>query len=104
MSDVLAIIDAEAIAAAGDLRCPVNLSMEIAARIKDRIQLEYGTERPYIPAPSKSARNRGIRDAVRGGEPRDEVAKRFSVHRSTVDRVCSPGQISPGFGSDDWAL
>lgn len=90
------------------MRVDVILAVKIAERIKDRIQSEYGTDRPYIAAPSKGGRDRDIVRRVRGGERRCDIAEAYGVSRRTVDNIINRSRNAnthgDGFGSSDWNL
>jgi len=71
------------------LEIPEPIARQTAARLLERIQAEYGTERVYIPAAAPEARNRAIRAGIASGETAAAVARRIGCSVSTVRRVAA---------------
>jgi len=62
----------------------------IAALLVDALRQEHPGERPYIPAPDKSARNAAIKSQFNGTNL-EEVCREHGVSKTTVYRIAGGG-------------
>jgi DNA-binding NarL/FixJ family response regulator len=60
---------------------------EIATFVDDTLRASFGTERVYVPAPSREGRNRAIKEGVAAGRSVADVAREHGVTTKTVRRI-----------------
>jgi Mor family transcriptional regulator len=60
---------------------------KIATFVDETLRANFGTERVYVPAPSREGRNQGIREAVVTGRSVAEVAREHGLTTKTVRRI-----------------
>ena len=70
------------------------------------LRRHFGGDKHYIPSPDKKKRNKAIIAEWRKGVPIDQLAKKYSIHTTTVHRILNANrkttQCGPGLGTDDW--
>ena len=98
-----AILDAAMLAAEAEGIC-AEAAKRIGARICEQIQREFGTERLYVPARSKTERDRAVLIALNSGESPQSIANRLNLHPSTVHRIRQRRQAKQGMGPSEWVL
>lgn len=107
-----------------DLEKAVNAGLEAAkieqsnsastvdpvAHVVNAIRKEFGGRRIYVPAPSKTPRNREILRRWREKVPRKQIAKEFDLSESAVSAIIGAHLATPrrrsrcGFGTEEWSL
>jgi Mor family transcriptional regulator len=86
MSELFDVIQEEVLQAASNCGMPDQDAERLASALEDRIRREYGTRKIYVPAPSKTERNRRIR-AEFNGRNLHEIMRRYGVSKMTVYRA-----------------
>ncbi len=64
-----------------------EVSIEIVFRVDEYIRILFGGTDHYIPVKSNDSRNLLIIEAHLCGQSPIQIAKKFQLHRTTIDRI-----------------